>query len=200
MVWVPAPSAVVVHFAVRLSPEPESALDEQPLIEVAPSLKFTDPVGAVPLTVAVKVTLVPAVEGVSEVMMLVLLITLLTVCGSVALVEIAFVASPLYFAVMLRAPAGRPLVVHAAVSVSPLPVSATAEQPLIETVPFLKVIVPVGATPLTVAVKVTLEPTIDGVNDVTRVVVVTTLLIVCVSVELVTAVFDASPPYAAPML
>src|SRR5262249_38837629 len=115
-------------------------------------------------------------------------------------VDTAFVASPLYLAVMLRTPAARPLVVHTAVRVLPLPVRATVEQPVIETVPSLKVAVPLGATPLTVAVKVTLEPTTDGVRDVTSVVVLTALLIVCVSVELVTAVFDTSPPYEATML
>jgi len=189
----------VVHFAVRLSPEPDTATAEQALIELAPSLKFTDPVGAMPLTVAVKVTTTPAVDGVSDVTMPVVLTTLSTVSESVALLEVAFVASPLYLAVMLRTPAARPLVVHAAVRVAPLPVRATAEQPLIETVPSLNVTVPVGATPLTVAVKVTLEPTIDGVCEVTTPVVVTALLIVCVSVELVTPVFDASPPYEAAM-
>jgi hypothetical protein len=67
MPWAPTASAAVAHWAVRMLPEPASAIAEQPLIEVAPSLKFTVPVGDVPVTVAVKVTLAPTVDGVSEV-------------------------------------------------------------------------------------------------------------------------------------
>jgi hypothetical protein len=55
-----------VHAAVRALPLPETAMAEQPPIEPAPSLKFTLPVGLVPDTVAVKVTLVPAAEGFCE--------------------------------------------------------------------------------------------------------------------------------------
>ena len=76
-------------------PEPASPTAVQPLIELAPSLKFTLPVGALPLTVAVKVTLLPAVEGVSEVARPVVLATLFTVWESAALLEPAFAASPL---------------------------------------------------------------------------------------------------------
>ena len=47
-------------------PLPARATAEQPLIELAPSLKLTDPVGLVPVTVAVKVTLAPTVEGLEE--------------------------------------------------------------------------------------------------------------------------------------
>jgi len=198
---VAAPSAPVVHFAVRLSPTPASAIAaEHPVIEAPPSLKITDPVGAVPLTVAVKVTATPALDGVSEVTRSVELTTLLTVCESAGLVETALVASPLYLAVMVRTPATRPLVVHAAVPVFPLPARATAEQPVIETVPSLKVTVPVGETPPTVAVKVTLEPTVIGICELTMPVVLAALLIVCVRLELVDGLFDASPVYAMAML
>jgi hypothetical protein len=76
-------------------PDPASAAAAQPLIDVAPSLKLTVPVGLVPLTVAMKLTLLPAVEGLSEVAMPVVLATLLTVWESAALLEPAFVASPL---------------------------------------------------------------------------------------------------------
>jgi hypothetical protein len=55
-----------VHTAVRTLPEPVRATAEQPVIELAPSLKLTDPVGLVPVTVAVKVTLVPTVDGFVE--------------------------------------------------------------------------------------------------------------------------------------
>ena len=64
--WVPPASALVAHTAVRLLPLPAKATAEQPLIELAPSLKLTDPVGLVPVTVAVKVTFAPAVAGLAE--------------------------------------------------------------------------------------------------------------------------------------
>jgi len=76
---VPAASTLVAHFAVRVLPDPVSAIAEQALIEITPSLKFTVPVGDTPLTVAVKVTIVPAVEGDNDVTTLVALVALLTV-------------------------------------------------------------------------------------------------------------------------
>ena len=52
--------------AVRELPIPLTVAAAQPVMEVPPSLKFTLPVGAVPVTVAVNVTLAPAVDGLSE--------------------------------------------------------------------------------------------------------------------------------------
>ena len=49
-----------------------------------------------------------------------------------------------------------------AVRVLPLPASATAAQPAIDVAPSLKLMVPVGAMPVTVAVNVTLAPKVDG--------------------------------------
>src|SRR5436190_19749924 len=66
MLCTPAVRPLVMHAAVRTLPEPVSAAAEQPAIDVAPSLKLTDPVGLVPVTVAVKVTFVPAVDGFKE--------------------------------------------------------------------------------------------------------------------------------------
>ena len=66
MLWLPSARLLVVHAAVRELPMPLTADAAQPLIEVPPSLKFTLPVGAVPTTVAVKVTLVPTVDGLTE--------------------------------------------------------------------------------------------------------------------------------------
>ena len=66
MLCVAAVSALVLHAAVRLLPLPASAMALQPLIEFAPSLKLTLPVGLLPATVAVKVTLEPAREGFAE--------------------------------------------------------------------------------------------------------------------------------------
>jgi hypothetical protein len=84
----------VAQVAVRVLPEPPSAAAEQPVIDVDPSLKFTVPVGDIPLTVAVKVTLVPTVDGVSDVATPVVLVVALTVCASAALVDPALAASP----------------------------------------------------------------------------------------------------------
>ena len=95
MLCVPTVRALVAHCAVRMFPEPESAIAAQPPIEVAPSRKFTVPVGAAPLTVAVKVTLVPKVDGVNEVASPVVLVALFTTCESWALLDAALAASPL---------------------------------------------------------------------------------------------------------
>src|SRR5438046_5825896 len=77
MPCVPAARLLVLQVAVRILPEPASATALQPLIELAPSLKFTLPVGALPLTVAVKVTLLPTVDGVREVAIPVVVVALL---------------------------------------------------------------------------------------------------------------------------
>ena len=84
----------MLHCAVRLLPDPLSATVAQPEIELPPSVKLTLPVGAKPLTVAVKVTPAPTVEGLSELASAVLLVALLTTCDSVALVEPLLFASP----------------------------------------------------------------------------------------------------------
>ena len=61
MLCVPTASADVEQVAVRVLPLPVSATAAQPAIDAAPSLKLTVPVGAEPVTVAVKVTLVPTI-------------------------------------------------------------------------------------------------------------------------------------------
>jgi hypothetical protein len=66
MLCAPAASVLVVHAAVRLLPLPVNATAEQAATDVAPSLKLTDPVGLVPVTVAVKVTFVPTADGLEE--------------------------------------------------------------------------------------------------------------------------------------
>ena len=66
MLCVAAVSALVLHAAVLLLPLPASAMALQPLIELAPSLKLTLPVGLLPTTVAVKVTLAPTTDGFAE--------------------------------------------------------------------------------------------------------------------------------------
>ena len=99
MECVPALSALVLHCAVRALPEPVSVTAEHAAIDAAPSLKFAVPVGAVPLTVAVKVTLVPTVDGLEELESVVVVVVAppppLTTCDSATLVEPLLVASPL---------------------------------------------------------------------------------------------------------
>ena len=63
---VPAVSAAVEHDAARVLPLPVSATAEHPAIEDAPSVKLTVPPGLKPVTDAVKVTLPPTAEGLSE--------------------------------------------------------------------------------------------------------------------------------------
>ena len=172
MLWVPTARLLVAQAAVRILPEPVRATAEQLVIEAAPSLKFTVPVGALPLIVAVKVTVVPKVDGVKELPIPVVLGALLTACDSAALLDVAFTASPLYVAMMLCVPAASVLVVHAAVRLLPLPVNATAEQAAIDPAPSLKLTDPVGLMPVTVAVKVTFVPYADGFAELVSVVVV----------------------------
>ena len=97
MLCVPTLRLLVAQVAVRILPEPASVAAVQPVIEVAPSLKFTVPVGALPLTVAVKVTLAPATDGLAELdkaVVLVVAVGLLTTCDSGVLLEAALLVSP----------------------------------------------------------------------------------------------------------
>ena len=66
MLCAPVVRPVVVQVAVRVLPVPERVRAEQPLIELPPSRKSTVPVGADPVTLAVKVTLAPCEAGLSE--------------------------------------------------------------------------------------------------------------------------------------
>ena len=96
MLCVPAVRAAVEQAAVRVLPLPVRATAAQPAIEVPPSVKFTLPVGAFPVTVAVNVTLPPAVDGFAELATVVddgpaaALIT----CDNVLLVEALLLVSP----------------------------------------------------------------------------------------------------------
>ena len=95
MLCVAAVRLLVVHCAVLLLPLPVSATALQPLIELPPSLKLTLPVGAMPATVAVKVTLAPNVDGFFELTTADVLVALLTTCDSTALLEALLPAPPL---------------------------------------------------------------------------------------------------------
>src|SRR5208282_3748938 len=135
----------VVQVALPLA----SATAAQPAIELPPSVKLTLPVGLDPMTVAVKVTLLPTVDGLSELDSVVVLVAALTACDMETLADPAFDASPLYVAMMACVPTVRAAVAHCAVRVLPEPDSATALQPPIDAAPAWKFTVPVGATPLT---------------------------------------------------
>jgi hypothetical protein len=91
-------------------------------------------------------------------------------------------------------PAARPLVLQPAVFVLPLPESATAAHPPIVLPPSVKATLPVGALPVTVAVKVTFVPAVDGLSELTRLVVLAALFTVWVSALLVEPALAPSPP------
>ena len=66
MEWVPTLNPLVLHAAVRALPLPTTETAPHPEIVAPPSVKLTLPVGFVPVTVAMKITLVPAVAGLPE--------------------------------------------------------------------------------------------------------------------------------------
>lgn len=122
------------------------------------------PVGAVPATVAVKVTWSPNMEGLSEEESFVVVVVLgITTCCSTVEVAAALFASPEYVAVSEWIPAVRVEVLHVAVRLSPMPVRATALHSTVA--PILNVTAPVGIVPVTVAVKVTFWPNVDGLSE-----------------------------------
>jgi hypothetical protein len=86
------------------------------------------------------------------------------------------------------------LVAHCAVLLLPLPLSCWAEQPGIEDAPSVKLTLPTGAAPVTVAVKVTLAPTFDGLAELAIDVLLGVLLTTWDSGPLVEAALPASPP------
>ena len=66
---------------------------------------------------------------------------------------------------MLWLPAARLEVVHVTMAVPTLPGSGTALQPLIDVIPSVKLTLPLGLLPETVAVKVTASPTAAGLVE-----------------------------------
>jgi hypothetical protein len=95
MLCVPTPRLALLHVAVLVFAAPAgSATAPQPVIVLPPSVKAMLPVGAVPIIVAVKVTLVPTTDGFAELANVAVLVALLTVCVSVMLVELLLPASP----------------------------------------------------------------------------------------------------------
>ena len=79
---------------MRVLPLPASARAEQPLIDVPPSVKLTLPVGAEPVTLAVKVTLAPDDAGFSELASDVVVAADPTTCAKDELLDPALFALP----------------------------------------------------------------------------------------------------------
>ena len=95
MLCVPAARLALLHVAVLELAEPAgSATAPQPVIVLPPSVKATLPVGALPVTVAVKLTLAPTSDGLAELDNEVPLGAVLTTCARVVLVEPLLAASP----------------------------------------------------------------------------------------------------------
>jgi len=96
MPCVPAAKALVAQVAVRVLPLPVSAEAVHPAIALFPSLNFTLPVGAVPVTLAVRVMLVRTLAGLAELTSVVALALggPLMTSDSVALAEGTLAPSP----------------------------------------------------------------------------------------------------------
>jgi hypothetical protein len=95
MLWAPTPKLALLHVAVLLFAAPAgSATALQPAIVLPPSVNATAPVGAVPVTVAVKVTPVPTTDGLAELATVVPLLAGLTTCARVVLAETLLLPSP----------------------------------------------------------------------------------------------------------
>jgi hypothetical protein len=94
---------------------------------------------------------------------------------------------------MLCVPTPSADVAHVAVRALPLPLNVAAEQPEIDAPPSMKLTLPPGTLPLTVAVNVTEAPCADGVSEVATAVVLPALLTVCDSAPLLEGLFVASP-------
>jgi hypothetical protein len=147
---------------------------------VVPSLNVTVPVGlpepgGTALTAAVKVTTWPNTEGLTEDARAVLLPAWFTVWLSVLLVLPEKLPSPPYTALIKCVAAPKPDVVRLAWSLAfNKPVPSVAAPSLNVTVP-----VSVEGTALTVAVKVTDCPNMDGFRDEATVVELLALFTVC---------------------
>ena len=94
MLCVVALNVDVLQVAVRVLPAPVSATALQVPMVAPASVNATVPVGAVPVTVAVNVTLAPALAGLAELARPVVEATLFTTCESAALVDATLPASP----------------------------------------------------------------------------------------------------------
>ena len=90
-------------------------------------------------------------------------------------------------------PAASALVLQVAVRVFPEPPRATLEQPEMELPPSVKLIVPVGAKPVTELVNETLVPAMAGFVELVSASLLAALLTTCERVPLVELALFASP-------
>jgi hypothetical protein len=187
--WLAAASELVVNVAVP----PDRVL--VPSV-VLPSLNVTVPVGlpapgAETATVAVKVTLCPTTDGLSDEVTVVVVLALFTTWVNTALVLPLKLESPLYFAVIEWDPTDSVLVMKVVEPDARVPVPRVV-------VPSRKVTVPVGVpvpeVGATVAVNVTDCPKTDGFADDVTVVVVPVVPTDWVRTALVLVLKLPSPP------
>src|SRR5688572_14756673 len=126
----------------------------------------TVPVGtpADPETAAVKLTIVPASAGLMEATSPIVGLILLTTCDTVFEVLPEYVAFPEYTPVIDCVPLASAVVAQVA---TPEPLSAAVPQPVMVVPLARKLTVPAGVPelPVTVAVKVTDWPTLEGLTD-----------------------------------
>lgn len=181
----PADNAGVVQVATPVIELTATA--PQPVIVVPPCSKFTvpfagkTPLPALPtLTVAVKVTVLPAIDGFAEEVRTVVVVAELIVSAAADVVLELATNGDVVVEVLVNAacalivalfPAGRLLVTQVA---TPLALTACVPQPVIAVPPWVKLTVPAPATEigLTVAVSVTDCPKTAVVGDAVIVVVV----------------------------
>ena len=186
MEWVPAVRVAVVKVATPAVSVPVPSA-------VTPSLNVTVPLGvpvAVLVTVAVNITDCPTLEGLSDEVKAVDDAFLFTTWLTAVEVLVRKVASPPYTAVMEWVPAVSAEVEKVATPAVSVPVPSTAA-------PSLKVTVPLGvpvAVLLTVAVKVTDCPTLEGLSEEVNAVVDAFLFITWLTAVEVLVLNAASPP------
>ena len=96
----------------------------------------------------------------------------MTTCDSTALDDPALLALPAYRPEIACVPIANALVAQVAVRLLPVPLNATAPQPLIVAPAAVNATVPVVALPVTLAVNVTMLPAVDGFAELTSIVVV----------------------------
>ena len=161
---------------------------------VTPSLNVTVPVGPAPVIVAVIVTGLPEIPGLAEDDKAVVDAFGLTTWVNTEDVLAALFASPAYTTVILWLDTLNTELENVAIRVFPAPDRVPVPSVL---APSLNVTAPVGAAPVTLAVRVIAVPDVEGFRLDTTVAVVAATLIVCDNVVDVLVVLAASPAYTA---
>src|ERR1700694_3106378 len=193
----PATSALVAHVAV---PPAVMTCGPQPAMTTTPSWNTAVPVrapvaGAIAVTVAMRFTFTPVLDGFSDDTTLVVVAPWFTVCVNGADALVVKLASPLYMAVIMLAPTARLFTSHVAF---PETGTAWAAQPAMSTPPTWKSTIPLrapeaGAVAVTLAVKITFAPVLDGLTDEVSAVLVASRFTVWVGLGAVEPVKLASP-------